>query len=407
MEYKDRIQNTCLALFILVIPFELIFTPIALTILIISHLIFGSKNERNTSFLMPLPVWLIIILFLLHPAGMLINEELEFSYKRIDTQLLMFFVPLALLLVNLKPKQITIIKKTIILSSVIFCLLAITLLIYNLIVNFEHKGDYNFVQTSMYHFHYPYDVLYINIAYILLLFNKFFNKFKLAISTLFFIIIVLSGVRIGLAMFFLLTVTYTFFNFKRLVNIRSLLILLGLIILGLIMIKNSKYASDKFFDSLEKIGFDTGKYVSEIGEKYHKISLREKLWSSAKQAFSENRNKIIGYGPQGSREVLDRTYKEKNLNQLIGLNSHNQYLTTLLNNGIIGLLILISIISIGFISSLNKKSAQNFLLVFVIAIAFITESMLERQKGVTIFTVILTTVCISNNLNSRIIDGSV
>jgi membrane-anchored glycerophosphoryl diester phosphodiesterase (GDPDase) len=83
------------------------------------------------------------------------------------------------------------------------------------------------------------------------------------------------------------------------------------------------------------------------------------------------------------------------------MNSHNQYLTTLLNNGIVGVLILFIIFFLGLRFGVAMKSTQIVLLTTVIIIAFTTESMLERQKGVAIFTVVFTLVFLESYLTKK------
>jgi O-antigen ligase len=400
VKHKQSVVDFCFYLSIAVLPFTLILTPIALGLLVVVFLVFGEKTQFMHRFKGKISIWILVGLYLLHMLGLLLSIELGFDFSRINTQLLLLLIPLIFLSLNLKLEHIYKAKEVYIISCVIFCILALITLIYNLIINYEHRLDYNFVQTSMYHYHYPYDVLYINIACIMLLFNSYFRPFKLQASILFFIFIFLSGTRIGLASFVFITAIYFFKNFKQFKNFKAVAFFIGMIIFSIILIKNSRYVNDKFFDTLSKIGFNTEQYVSEIGEEYHKVTLRQKLWSSAKEAYNDSLNKIFGYGPEGSREVLNNIY-EKNKYSIKGMNSHNQYLTTLLNNGIVGVLILFIIFFLGLRFGVAMKSTQIVLLTTVIIIAFTTESMLERQKGVAIFTVVFTLVFLESYLTKK------
>lgn len=397
---KKQLVDFCFYLSIAVLPFTLILYPITIGLLIVAYVSFGDKKQFLNRFKGKMPVWILIGFYLFHVLGLFFSTELGIDFGRIDTQLLLLVIPLVFLSIDLKLEQIETAKKVYMMACIVFCIFALITLFYNLIVNYEHRMNYNFVQTSMYHYHYPYDVVYLNAAYILLLFNSFLNKFKLITSLLFFTVIVLSGARMGLAIFMFITVVYLLMNFQRFINLKSILILSGVIILSIVLVKNSRYVNDKFFDSLSKIGFNTNQYVSDIGEKYHKVTLRQKLWSSAKTAFNQSSNKVLGYGPQGSREILNRIYEENEYG-ISGMNSHNQYLTTTLNNGILGVFILLTIFIVGFTSSLRIKSIQNVLLVLIIAIAFLTESMLERQKGIAIFTIILTLIFLESHLTKK------
>jgi len=379
----------------------LILAPIALGLLIAVYLLIGNKQNFLKQVKKKLPILTLVFFYLLYVLGMLYSSKYGISYNRIDTQLFLVLVPFIFIALDLNLKQIDSVKRVYVISCVIFCLVALTTLIYNLIINYEHRQDYNFVQTSMYHYHYPYDVLYLNAAYVIILFNRGIKQFNFLATFLIFIFIVLSGVRIGFVIFAIITIVYLTINFKRLISFKSILIMTAFLFIGILLIKNSKYVNDKFFDSLSKIGFKTEKYVSDIGEDYHKISLRIKLWSSAIKALKSNPNVVIGYGPQGSREVLNKIYEEEGYDKIIDMNSHNQYLTTLLNNGIIGLIILFLIFFLGLYFSLKLKSTQNILLIFITMMAFITESMLERQKGVVFFTVFLSIILLEGTLKLK------
>ena len=67
-------------------------------------------------------------------------------------------------------------------------------------------------------------------------------------------------------------------------------------------------------------------------------------------------------------------------------NFHNQYLQTFATVGCFGLIILIYLLSHLFIVSIIKKDFIVSAFLFLIAMSFLTESMLERQAGVVFFT---------------------
>ncbi|MDC3257737.1 O-antigen ligase family protein [Flavobacteriales bacterium] len=67
-------------------------------------------------------------------------------------------------------------------------------------------------------------------------------------------------------------------------------------------------------------------------------------------------------------------------------NFHNQYLQTFATVGFFGLIILIYLLSHLFIVSIIKKDFIVSAFLFLIAMSFLTESILERQAGVVFFT---------------------
>lgn len=388
---RSIILKISLFVFIISLPFELIFTSISFFILVITILIVLRKRKLDFNLNRYKLVLLIPFLFLQSIIFPQIVPDYSFSFSHIDTQLLMFFVPLAIILLDRKGvNKISMIKTTFVWSISIFCIVAFITLFYKLLINFEHRMDYNFIQTSMYHFHYPYDVLYINIAYTILIFSKKFRKLhQVTIGVLFFVFTLLSGVRLGLFLFIFISIVYFFCNIKRVLSIKFFIFLFAIVTLGLVLIKTSRYTNDKFFDSLDKIGFNTKKYVSDIGEDYHKMTLRQRLWSTAIEAHKRNDFKLIGYGPNGSKPIIKSIYLKRGFKDKSYLNSHNQYLTTLVDGGYVGLAMLVLIFIFSIIISIKNKSLENVLIVILIMASFLTESMLERQKGVVIFSLFL------------------
>ena len=185
---KKQIVEFCFYAFISVLPFKLIFAPIVFGLLTLMYLFLGDKNQIMQRLNNNKAALLLIFFYLLHVVGLFLSYEDGLNIGKIDAQLLLLLVPLVFVLLKLSLNQINTAKKIHILSCVIFCLFAMATLGYNFIVNYEHRLNYNFVQRSMYHFHYPYDVLYINVAYVLLLFNSYFKRYKLLFSILYFIV---------------------------------------------------------------------------------------------------------------------------------------------------------------------------------------------------------------------------
>lgn len=92
---------------------------------------------------------------------------------------------------------------------------------------------------------------------------------------------------------------------------------------------------------------------------------------------------IFGFGTGDVKIHVAECYEKRNLP--LYFNSHNEYLSTLLRTGLLGLISLISNLLIGIFLYLKIK--RNFFLVLAItlSIVFISESVLSRQKGVVFF----------------------
>jgi O-antigen ligase len=99
---------------------------------------------------------------------------------------------------------------------------------------------------------------------------------------------------------------------------------------------------------------------------------------------------ILGTGAGDCEDELLKVYRKNNFEIALkaSYNPHNQFLQTLLTLGPIGLFFLL-----GIFGSMLRRADRNqdfplFLLVIVFAFSMITESMLERQSGIFLFTVL-------------------
>jgi O-antigen ligase len=114
------------------------------------------------------------------------------------------------------------------------------------------------------------------------------------------------------------------------------------------------------------------------------------LWKNVWCAFENSPNKLLGAGLEDNQDILNECYKKSNFFGFkSNYNAHNQYLQTLLENGFLGALLLYSFfIIIGIISFKNKIFIlQNLVIIF--SLFFFTESILERQLGITTFLIFI------------------
>jgi len=376
-----------LLLVVIVLPFKMILSSIAVFIYTFL-IIINSKTIRFSDAMRERKVVLIpLIYFMFILFGIFYSPSLTQGFSRITTQLGLFIFPVLITLSSFKLFHIDLLKKIFLYSVIVFCCFSIITLLINLIIHFDQKHHYNFIQRSMYHFHFPYDCLYINFSYVLLLFGPYHKLFKKIISILFFIVITLFGVRMGMFSFLIISVFYISVNYKKTLNIKNLLFISLLVGMSFLLLKTSKYASDKFYDTLENIGFNVENQVSDIGKKYHKIEIRKVIWASSVELIKEK--PIFGYGTANHQEILNDIYTKKGCTKCMNKNSHNQYLTTSLNHGLLGLAALILIFVISVTIAIKLKSSEFALFLLLILISSLTESILLRQKGIMFFSIFL------------------
>jgi len=384
---SDKILELSFLSIFLVLPFEDLFSLIAVILLLVLTLVI-KRTKNIAQSVKNNPVLLLVFAYFLFSAvSLLYTTDFSESIKKTSKLLAYIIIPLAFLLLNPDNRLLEKAKKIFVYGIILFCIFSISSLLYNYVVNFEQSHWYNFIQASMYHKYMPEDAMYINTAFIFVLFGDLFKKnYKLLISILFLSIIILFGVRLGLFVYLLIVAIYFIKNIKSLLNLRSLLIVVFSIILSVTLINQSRYVNDKFYDTLEKIGIKTSGKVSDIGENYHKINLRKQLYTSAFDLIKEK--PIIGYGAGVEKKELSKVFIQRGFD-LPNYNAHSQILSTWIQYGIIGVLILISLLASLVIKNSKYKNLPNLLLLLVMIISMTVESYLEIQQGLFYFCIFI------------------
>lgn len=132
---------------------------------------------------------------------------------------------------------------------------------------------------------------------------------------------------------------------------------------------------------------------------YSGTSFRFQIWENVLQVAE--RSPIWGYGLTNSQAVLQEQYEKVNFRRaLLGeMNAHNQYLQTILDNGAIGLSILISMIFLPFTLKHQSFTAISFWI--IIALSLITESFFRRQFGVIFYSLFYSIFMIMSTFSKR------
>lgn len=376
-----------LCFLLLLMPLELIFSSATFGLFVIIALVSARKKDFKMLF-MPHKVYLVLLYFLIVFVGILYTNNREVAIGRIIRQLPLLIFPIGIVLAKIDGLETKKLKRVFVFGCLFFCAISLITLLYNYSVNYELRYQYNFVQLNMYHFHFPYDTLYLNIAYVFLLFGTFSKSFKRVCGVVFFIIIFLFGVRLGMATFILLSFVYLILNIRKLLNKGNIIVALVIIILIGSLLTASPYVKDKYYDTLSRIGLIDEKKISEIGKEYHKLDLRKALWQSSVEVIKGK--PIFGYGTAGEIKNLGNEYVNQGLKNRGKLNSHNQYLSTTLQHGFVGLGMLVFILGYTFFCAVKNKKTDHVLVILVLAAGFMTESFLIRQKGVMVFTIFIT-----------------
>jgi len=145
---------------------------------------------------------------------------------------------------------------------------------------------------------------------------------------------------------------------------------------------------------MSKTNSDRFREMFDLKNDYHSNqwggrSLRIEKWKNTLECYLSF--PFLGTGAGDCSDELQKVYLRNGFDIAFRAqyNPHNQYLQTLLTLGPLGLGLFLSMFIIAFYRAWRQRNFLLFLLTYAFAASMITESMLERQAGIFLFTVLL------------------
>lgn len=117
----------------------------------------------------------------------------------------------------------------------------------------------------------------------------------------------------------------------------------------------------------------------------HSLLERLAYWKTAKQLIAQHFFFGVGIGDLQDEMQAQYRIQKSALRLDRRLRPHNYYLTTWLNTGVIGLLLLLALLYFYLKQQWNYRQIQGFLFGLVFAFSFLIEDGLETQMGLTMF----------------------
>lgn len=139
--------------------------------------------------------------------------------------------------------------------------------------------------------------------------------------------------------------------------------------------------SNPRFKYYMKTGNDTELTTKMLNES------RLSIWKVSFNIIREN--PIFGVGTGDIQDELNREYRLSGSTDLKtdnNLNAHNQFLEIILENGLIGLLLFISILFVMFSIAWSEQNILYLMFLFIVVFSFLFETMLNRLAGVSFFS---------------------
>ncbi len=390
-KYKKKIGFFLLILLVLTIPLkEDINTKIFISLTAFS--LFFAIKERSfnikklKNYLPFLIFYLFVILSLTYSSN--IKYGIDLSVKLLP----LIALPFIFSVIEISRKEFFILIKIIIGWVLILALFSHYTVIKKLIDNNDilynivrMEYSYKALADEAIGIHRSYYAYYVITTVIFLTFLTFFKKYKkallfLAILYLSFFVFHLSVRTALLGLFVVINLFILLYYIKQNKLKRGITYLILFYIIVAVTGYNVRVTRYRF-QQIFGFTFHNGPRHDDGQDKLNQ-------WKSSIDA---NNNFFFGNGIGDAKEsIIDSYVKHKMFKDANRkFNAHNQYIQTYVGLGILGLLLLFWIFYYYFIFFIKNKFYLGYMFMVVSGILFITESYLERQKGVVIFTLFI------------------
>lgn len=335
-----------------------------------------------------------IIYYALVTISVLYSENLSQSLKMILRMLPLLLFPFIFSTLKVTKKEFNFISKGYIVWILGICLYSHYIVIKKLINNQDQlynffNNNYSYLSLTqdtigLHSTYYAYAILIAIIFIIHLFFTEVSKKLKaiLLVITLYFSFFIFHiSARLPIAVMFLiynLVIVYYFIKNNK-IKQGAFILLLLYIFTGIIFynVRVTRYRFQQVF------GFT---YYDGSTHEDGKYKIRQ--WQSS---IAANNNILIGNGIGDANQSIYDTYPKFDLKKYKErkYNAHNQFIQTFVGLGIIGVISLL-LIFIFFIYYFSKnKSLIGIIFTLSSFILFITESFLERQTGIVLFSFVI------------------
>ena len=413
-DIKNQNSENSLFLLILLLLISIPLPYFINNILLAFLIIFSIKNYKKSNYNFSVSLVLPLILFGLMSLSYFWSIDKTETISAIPKEIALFVFPLAFLF-NQKFSAIQLekIKQYYSFSMVvlvIFFLIRAVIryaLFHDSRVFFYHgenDDDYGLVPKLL-------NAIHVSVFVALGFFYFFSKEVKTKTEILFSIllfgfIILLSSKNIILVVILLIFIHLFFFSkIAHKMRLRNLIIFGAIILVALSMGKIKERFKEEFRNNTPN-SLSTN-VTASLENGVHNISIYE-AWNNEKftpndyfpgtafrvyqarmffELLKEEPIFLKGFGLNASKKMLLEKEKKYNLySGYGGFNFHNQYIQNFAELGIIGFLLLLTMLFVNIKNAINTKDFVHFTFAILMISLFLTETFLWRQRGVVFFT---------------------
>ncbi|HUZ61635.1 MAG TPA: O-antigen ligase family protein [Hanamia sp.] len=387
---ENKISYYLLACFLIALPYQHFFSEILLSCFAIHTLI--HLRKARLPMLKNKTVWIISSIFFLNLITISYSNYTSEGFKDVDHQLGILLFPVCLSITNLNLNKY---KLSLLKIFAFTCTFTIIYLFVDAfrIIHYFHLPYSSFLSRTFINqsfsapigLHATYLSMYVALSISLFLYLFFCDRKINNWRYIFFAGILSAGliqlssraVFISMCIIIIIAVPTLLLYGKK--KLRFFLISFLAFLLIAFTITSVGSLKKRYISDLETD-------LSENGITPDHSETRMKRWNLEWEIILKS--PVIGYGSGSEKYVLKNNYFEKKfyISYLLRLNAHNQYLSFLLNTGIIGLLLYLYILYYGFSSAIKRKDFLQLSFMILIAVVSVSENILDVNKGIFFYS---------------------
>ena len=312
--------------------------------------------------------------FLLILLGLIYSEQLEAGMKMVERNLSFLIFPIII------PFLIQYITSNTAINNVyiLFSYSALATAIVNQFSIYFYQADL---------IHHSYIAMYLNIAIVFFFQKIYYGKQKSLYIILILanaILIVASGSKAQIFILLLTSNTLIIILLLKRFKLKYTVAIFLLYNLCLVLVAyNLPYTKKRLLKFATTSDF-----------------IRKRNWQTNLEVIEENL--WIGVGTGDALTELNKKRNPKWLEYKFKYNSHNQYLEVLLTYGFVGLLIFIILLASQTIISVKAENYVFMLILLIFLLSMLTESVLNRQKGIVLYSFLSTIFIITETKTTKV-----